>query len=197
MIPLTSSVGCIGVAVKNDLSSRPTALGAPSGRDDRHRAGHDHPPRPSPSARHPKSLAAWATECSPGPIRRAISARARSVSTARGAISSECSDYVPAGHVGSAQRHSRLAHTSTTDAPRWASPAPRLCAGRARCCGHHRSHTSLGPRWSLPPATTHGSSRRAAGQSPQTPPSPTRADTPLPSRSIRCLLSMWPFEQPH
>jgi hypothetical protein len=61
----------------------------------------------------PKSRAAWATERSPGPTRRQISARTRSVSTARGAISSQSSDHVRAGQAGSAQRHNRLAHTST------------------------------------------------------------------------------------
>jgi hypothetical protein len=62
----------------------------------------------------PKSRAAWATECSSGPTRRAISARARSVSTARAAIWSDSSDQVRAGHAGSGQRHRRLDHTSTT-----------------------------------------------------------------------------------
>jgi hypothetical protein len=49
-----------------------------------------------------------------GPTPRAISARARSVSTARGAISSDSSDQARVAHAGSAQRHKRLAHTSTT-----------------------------------------------------------------------------------
>jgi hypothetical protein len=138
----------------------------------------------------PKPRAARATDCSPGPTRRQISARARSVSTARGAISSHSSDHVPAGHAGSAQRHSRLAHTSTTG---------RSAIGRSRTTTRRRPWpTARTPQdghqarsWVVSTASHHSpvvSSSNCARTT--NPSSPSSADTPLPSRSIRGLLLM-------
>ena len=62
----------------------------------------------------PNSRATCATERPASPTRRQISARARSVSAARGPMSSTSSDQVPTAQSGSGQRHRRLAHTNTT-----------------------------------------------------------------------------------
>jgi hypothetical protein len=62
----------------------------------------------------PKARATSATEWPSSPTRRQISARARSVSAARGPISSTSSDQVVTGQLGSKHRQMRLAHTSTT-----------------------------------------------------------------------------------
>ena len=85
----------------------------------------------------PKPRAARATDCSPGPTRRAISARARSVSTARGLISSDSSDQVPIAQAGSGQRHSRLAHTNTTG---------RSARGRSRTLTRRRFNSEAPDR---------------------------------------------------
>jgi hypothetical protein len=65
----------------------------------------------------PNSRARAATESSSAPTRRHISARARSVSTARGAIHSDRSDHVFFSQSESGQRQIRLAHSNTTGRP--------------------------------------------------------------------------------
>ena len=162
------------------------------GRGDRRGAGRGRAPRPSPRARTPRS---------PGPLGRRsarrgrpaeqISARARSVSTARGAISSDSSDQVRAGQAGSAQRHSRLAHTSTTG---------RSAIGRSRTTTRrrpwpiartpqvsHQARSSIGLHRQPPLAARR---RRGAGRSRRTRrarPAPTRRYRRVPSgASCRC-----------
>ena len=58
-----------------------------------------------------------ATESSSAPTRRQIWARARSVSTARGAINSERSDQLLFSQSGSGQRQIRFAQANTTGRP--------------------------------------------------------------------------------
>lgn len=64
----------------------------------------------------PRSVATRATSVASWPARRAHSARARSVSTARARIAALVSDQVRCGH-GASQRQIRLNHTSTTGRP--------------------------------------------------------------------------------
>ena len=61
----------------------------------------------------PKALATWATEWPSWPTRRHISARARSVATARGAMASMSSQKVLISQCGSGQRQIRFRHTNT------------------------------------------------------------------------------------
>jgi hypothetical protein len=65
----------------------------------------------------PRSRATAATAWASLPTRRHASARARSVSTARGRIATVCSVQVRTPQAGSRQRHRRLRQHSTTGRP--------------------------------------------------------------------------------
>ncbi len=113
--PVTNSVGCRALAARNDVSSMPMADGMRS-RDRWSTRGRPWSRTASMAACHdtPNSLATCATEWPSRPTRRQISARARSVSTARAAMASVSSDHVLTSQSGSGQRHSRLRQMSTT-----------------------------------------------------------------------------------
>ncbi len=113
--PVTSRVGCWVLAARNEVSSMPMAVGNRS-RDRWSTRGRPWSRTASMATCHdtPNSRASWATEWPSRPTRRQISTRARSVSTARGAMASACSDQVLTAHAGSGQRHRRLRHASTT-----------------------------------------------------------------------------------
>ena len=81
----------------------------------------------------PNSRATAATDVASWPTRRQISARARSVSDARGAITGEVSVQVRFAHAQCGQRHTRLTHTSVTGHPP---------AGKSRTHLGHRSCSS-------------------------------------------------------
>lgn len=103
----------------------------------------------------------------------------------RGAISSDSSDHLRAGHAGTPQRHSRLARTSTPAGLPAAGPGPRHAGGRDRSLVRRRSRTNSGPRWSPPRATTRRSPRPAAGR-----PRRTRRARPVPTRRYRRVPSV-------
>jgi hypothetical protein len=83
------------------------ALGRGGWRDDRREGGRGPRPRPSLVPAHPEAARRSSDRLLAGPTRWAISARARSVSTARGAMASDSSDEVHVSHAGSGQHHSR------------------------------------------------------------------------------------------
>jgi hypothetical protein len=106
----------------------------------------------------------------------------RSVSTDRGAMASDSSDHVPISQAASAQRHSRLPHTSTTGRPPMGRSRTRT---RRRPCptarpphGGHQAR-SLVVSTASHPSPVVSSSRWARTTNPS---SPSSADTPLPSR---------------
>ncbi len=116
----------------------------------------------------PNSRASWATEWPSRPTLRQISTRARSVSTARGAMASVSSDHVLTAQPGSGQRHRRLCHTSTTR---------RSPMGRSRTRTTRRPWlTALVPHPSQPTTSavvstaSHSSRPRPAERRPRTRP---------------------------
>ena len=125
-------------------------------RGDRCGACRDRAPRPWRWAMPPRTPGPPPrTDSSPGPTRRAISARARSLSTARGAISSEGSDHVLTTQSSSAQRQIRLAHTNVTGSPAIAkSPDLDHTPAHDRPPECHTPRNPPHPRWSRPPTTT-------------------------------------------
>ena len=139
-MPVTNSVGWVADAARNAVSSTPTAATPAS------RAGSSISGRPwSSTARMivcqptPYSTATAATSWPSCPTRRHASARARSVSDARGRISSLSSDQVPAGQRDSAHRHTRFTQISVTGRP--ADGRSRTRTGR-RPCGTARTPQS-------------------------------------------------------
>jgi hypothetical protein len=114
----------------------------------------------------------------------------RSVSTARGAIWSDSSDHVRAGQTGSGQRQRRLDHTSTTG--RSASARSRTTTRRRPWPTARTPQDEHQARSSVVSTASHHSPLASSSSWAHTmnPSSPSRSDTPLPSRSIRGLLSM-------
>jgi hypothetical protein len=106
------------------------------------------------------------------------------------AIASDSSDHVRIGQVGSGQRHRRLAHTSTTGLS--ASGRSRTTTRRRPWPTTRTPQAGHQARSSVVSTASHHSPDVSSSSKTDTtnPSSPSRADTPLPSRSIRGLLSM-------
>ena len=117
--PVAYVVAFVAVAARNLCSSTPTAL-TPASRAGSFTSGVPY----ASTALHavdqptPNSAATAAVDRLPRPTCSHAHRRARSVSTARGAISGCVCDQLPIGHCCSAHRHSRLLHTSVTGRPR-------------------------------------------------------------------------------
>jgi hypothetical protein len=131
-MPVTNSVGWVPVAARNAVSSTPTAATPAS------RVGSSTSGRPwSRTARMivcqptPYSTATAATSWPSSPTRRHASARARSVSDARGRMCSLVSDQVFAAHRSCAHRHTRFTQISVTGRP--AVGRSRTRTGRRPC----------------------------------------------------------------
>ena len=131
-MPVTKLVERVAAAAWNAVSSTPTASTSAS------RAGfctRGWPySRTAPIAVRqliPKSRATAATDAPSSPTRRQISARARSVSAARAAISALVSVQVLFGHNRCGHRHTRLIHTTVTGRP--AEGRSRTHTGRRSC----------------------------------------------------------------
>jgi hypothetical protein len=174
--PVTNRVGCSAVADTNECSSSPIAVGAPR-RDKWSTRGRPWSRTAAMAVCQdtPKARATSATERPTSPTRRQISARACSVSAARGATSSLSSDQVPTAQSGSGSAKALWPTPAPPGGRPWVGLAPSVAGDRDPPLGPRTPDSPPPSPSSPPPTTTHR--RLRYGHRPRTP-----ASRDVPSR---------------
>ena len=190
-MPVTKLVERVAEAAWNAVSSTPTAS-TPSRRSGSFTRGVPWARTAAIAVPHPipNSRATAATDAPSSPTRRHTSARARSVSDARAAITGQVSVQVLVGHSWCTHRHTRLIHTRVTGRP--AVGRSRIQHGRRSCSCATAPHSGQPTRSAVVSTACSNSPSCSDTASTTNPGKPNIAAAALRSRSTWGLPSPCP-----